>query len=45
MKNTVLWRRHIPDSIFEECVWCDDDPELWLSEVEAELDRRFWTRL
>ena len=45
MGNYYNWRRHIPDSIFEECIWCDDDPELWLSEVEVELDRRFWTRL
>ena len=45
MKNNVLWRRNIPNEVFEECVWCDDNYELWLSEVEAELDRRFWTRL
>lgn len=45
MKNTVLWRRNIPNEVFEECVWCDDNYELWENEIEAELDRRFWTRL
>jgi len=44
MKNTVLWRRHIPDSIFKECVWCDDDPELWECSVDGQLDILFWSR-
>lgn len=39
------WKWNIPDEVFEECIWCDDNPELWESEVEAELDRRFWAKL
>lgn len=42
MSNYYNWRRNIPDEVFEKCVWCDDNQELWEKEVDAELDRRFW---
>ena len=42
MSNYYNWRRNIPDEVFEECIWCDDNQELWEKEVDAELDRRFW---
>ena len=45
MGNYYNWRRHIPDSIFEECIWCDDDPELWERSVDGQLDNLFWSRL
>ncbi len=45
MNNYYNWRRHIPDEVFEECIWCDDDTELWERAVNEQLDNLFWTRL
>ena len=39
-----IWLRNcnVTNEMLEQCVWCDDDSEMWEKCIQQQLEQRYW---